>query len=96
MQSFVVTSGRLTPRLRGATERSVPLDAVVGQQEDIMADKRQHCFYCGDDLGIYDAPYRELQTCGKQVCNAEARAQERCETENAFLDAAQDNYERYR
>ncbi len=38
-----------------------------------MAQKmRRHCFYCGAPLGIY-VEYDQLDTCGKQECEREAR-----------------------
>lgn len=43
--------------------------------------KMRHCFYCGDELGVY-ADYDPLDTCGKPECNREAgyaQAQERDE-----------------
>ena len=42
--------------------------------------KMQFCYFCGEELGIYDKPHRGRDTCGKSECNREARndeAQER-------------------
>lgn len=36
-----------------------------------MAAKMRHCFYCGEELGVY-ADYDPLDSCGKAECNREA------------------------
>lgn len=46
-------------------------------------NKMQHCFYCGEELGIYDADYRDLQTCGKSECEREARSEEQAARSDA-------------
>lgn len=43
--------------------------------------KMRHCWYCGDEIGVY-ADYDRMDTCGKQECEAAVRdayAQERDE-----------------
>lgn len=42
--------------------------------------KMQHCFYCGEELGVYDAFGNRLETCGARECNRalqDAEAEER-------------------
>lgn len=56
-------------------------------------EKMQHCFYCGEELGIYYKPYNVLDTCGKQECNREARYEEE---DMAEREARADGYSRYR
>lgn len=44
--------------------------------------KMQHCHYCGEELGVFDAYYGDIQSCGKRECERSARdiqAQERDE-----------------
>jgi hypothetical protein len=46
--------------------------------------KMRHCFFCGDELGLLaSCDYDPLDTCGKQECEREARAEAR---EQAFED----------
>lgn len=47
-----------------------------------MAKKLQYCCYCGKELGVYDAPPFNLDTCGAKECErfaAEMDAQDRAE-----------------
>lgn len=37
-----------------------------------MAKRMQHCCWCGEDLGVYDA-FGEIESCGKLECNREQR-----------------------
>lgn len=49
-----------------------------------MAPKMRHCFYCGAELGVYsDANYDALDTCGKPLCDREARDAARAERQEA-------------
>lgn len=49
-----------------------------------MPKKMRHCFYCGDEIGVYaDNHYDPLDTCGKQECNREASAAARQERDDA-------------
>ena len=44
--------------------------------------KMQHCFWCGEELGVYDSYGQNYDTCGKRECEREAarlQAQERDE-----------------
>ena len=61
----------------------------------MSAPKMQHCFNCGEELGIYAAYYGDLQTCTKKECNDEARDQYRYEQMDRKERAREDNYERY-
>lgn len=58
--------------------------------------RMQHCSYCGKELGVYEKPWRERDTCGERECEREARADERAEREQAMFDAERDDYGRYR
>jgi hypothetical protein len=43
--------------------------------------KMRHCWYCGDELGVY-ADYDRMDTCGKRECERErgyAEAEDRAE-----------------
>ena len=48
-----------------------------------MTEKRQHCAYCGDDMGVWSRVYsRPNDTCGKPECerwSRDAEAAERAE-----------------
>ena len=35
--------------------------------------KQQHCFYCGEHIGLADRWSDPLDTCGKAECNREAQ-----------------------
>lgn len=61
-----------------------------------MAKKMQHCFNCGEELGIYDRYPGDKDTCGKPECNREAAYEEQAERADAAWSAQQDNYDRYR
>lgn len=42
--------------------------------------KMQHCFNCGEELGVYVHEWRDIECCGKHECQRELRnalAQER-------------------
>lgn len=58
--------------------------------------KKQFCFYCGEDLGVYDSFGSRLETCGKRECEREASYEEQSERDQAAWDAQQDDYARYR
>jgi hypothetical protein len=45
--------------------------------------KMQHCFYCGEELGVYDNFGERYETCGKSECNREARNCEAAERDEA-------------
>lgn len=56
-------------------------------------EKMQHCFNCGEELGVYCKNYCDIDTCGKPECNREAR---HAEQEIAEREAEADGYSRYR
>jgi hypothetical protein len=33
----------------------------------------QHCFFCGEQLGVFDAAGERYLTCGARLCEREAR-----------------------
>lgn len=51
--------------------------------------KMQQCCWCGEEMGVYDAPYNHTDTCGKLECNHEARAMDRQYREEAHHDLDQ-------
>lgn len=60
-----------------------------------MTKKLQHCFNCGEELGVYDAYPGDLQTCGKTECEREARSAEQGERDDRADRASQDDFQRY-
>jgi hypothetical protein len=56
--------------------------------------KMQHCFWCGEELGVYDS--RETETCGKSECNREARRMDEADRYERHYRAEEDDYDRYR
>ena len=61
-----------------------------------MAKRMQHCFYCGEELGIYSKFDDDLDTCGETECN---RAEKAAYGEReAFVRerAEEDHYDCYR
>jgi hypothetical protein len=50
-----------------------------------MTAKMRHCFFCGEELGIY-ADWHPLDTCGKAECNREASNAAREEREEAHRE----------
>lgn len=61
-----------------------------------MAKRMQHCFYCGEEQGIFEAWHGDVITCGKLECEREAREVYRARDEEARYAAEQDDYDRYR
>jgi hypothetical protein len=58
--------------------------------------KMQHCFNCGDELGVYAAYYGDgPECCGKQECTRELRYAQQSDRDNRANEAAQDDYSRY-
>ena len=60
-----------------------------------MAKRMQYCFWCGEELGIYDN-YDNLDTCGKRECEKEARRAYQDEIQDRGYRAQQDEFNRYR
>ena len=44
---------------------------------------RHRCYYCGEDIGLWDRFSDRLDTCGAQECEREARDQMQAEREEA-------------
>ena len=56
----------------------------------------QHCFNCGDELGVYVAYYGDgPESCGKQECVRELRYAQQSDRDYRACEAAQDDYSRY-
>jgi hypothetical protein len=45
--------------------------------------KKQYCFNCGEDLGVYEAYYGDLQNCGAPECMRAERETLQAEREEA-------------
>ncbi len=61
-----------------------------------MALLMRHCFWCGEELGVYDKDPDEVPICGKRECNREARRMHQDEMEERKNRAEIDEYGRYR
>lgn len=57
--------------------------------------KMQHCFNCGEELGVYVGTWGEPEVCGKSECQREARYQDQAAREQRQFDAAEDDFSRY-
>jgi hypothetical protein len=51
--------------------------------------KMRHCFYCGEELGVY-ADYDPLDHCGKKECASAAREEMRAERDEAHRKLDED------
>ncbi|MDO9527628.1 MAG: hypothetical protein Q7J27_00540 [Syntrophales bacterium] len=60
-----------------------------------MAKRMQHCHWCGEELGIYDA-FGEIESCGKPECDRSQREAYREREEYIREQAERDNYDQYR
>jgi len=56
----------------------------------------QHCFNCGEELGVYEHYHGDIECCGKRECNREMQRALREEREDAMLRAEQDDFGAYR
>ena len=61
-----------------------------------MTKRMQHCFNCGEELGIYAKPPWAHDACSKPECQREERDAYRAEEAEAQERAREDNYDRYR
>lgn len=62
----------------------------------MSAPRMQHCFYCGEELGVYRHFPEDIESCGKSECQREMNKAYR-EREAEVREAAEnDNYDRYR
>jgi hypothetical protein len=52
--------------------------------------KMRHCYFCGDELGVY-ADYDRFDTCGKKECDSDARDSLQAEREEAHEQLDRDN-----
>ena len=58
--------------------------------------KMQHCFNCGEELGVYVHYHGDIECCGSRECDRELQAELRVQREEAMLRAEQDDYVAYR
>jgi hypothetical protein len=56
----------------------------------------QHCFNCGEALGVYKSYAGDIEVCGKPECLREARNAERQQIEEAQYAAERDDWSTYR
>jgi hypothetical protein len=61
-----------------------------------MAKRMRYCFWCGEELGIYDNYYDDLDICGKPECEREARRIYQDEISERSCRAQRDEFSRYR
>lgn len=62
----------------------------------IRGKKMQHCFYCGEEIGVFEAWPGDYEYCDKLECAREARYQQRADDADARERAEEDHYDRYR
>jgi hypothetical protein len=55
----------------------------------------QHCFNCGEELGVFESWPGDLPTCGKCECDREARDCYAAQQEEVEDRARDDGYSRY-
>ena len=60
-----------------------------------MAKRMQHCDWCGEELGIYDA-FGKIESCGKPECDREQRNAYREREAEVRERAERDDYNYYR
>ena len=60
-----------------------------------MAKRMQHCFNCGEALGVYDSWPGEIEVCGSSECQREARYAEQSERAERYERASEDDFARY-
>ena len=55
--------------------------------------RMQHCYNCGEELGVYYKPPHEHDTCGKPECERALRYDEQADLEKQW-DEEQDDFGR--
>ena len=60
-----------------------------------LGERMQHCFNCGEEVGIFRAYSGDIIACGKPECLREERDAYRAREEEAQERAREDGYERY-
>lgn len=58
--------------------------------------RMQHCFWCGEELGVYDSYPGDIEHCGKPECAREARYAIQEQNADARARAEEDHFDRYR
>ena len=60
-----------------------------------MAKRMQHCFWCGEELGVGTQYPGDIETCGATECEREARYERQAAQAERRERAEYDDYERY-
>lgn len=58
-------------------------------------EKMQHCFNCGEELGVYASWPGDVEICGARDCQREARYQAQSEADERYSRASEDDFMRY-
>jgi len=58
--------------------------------------RMQYCYWCGQELGIYERHSDDFDTCGKIECNRQLKNSHEAEEDELKHEAEQDHYDRYR
>lgn len=56
----------------------------------MASERMQHCFNCGEELGVFRSYHGDRNTCGRQECERAARDDERGEREQAHEELDRD------
>lgn len=58
--------------------------------------RMQHCFWCGEELGIHDHYHGDIEHCSAGECARQARYAMQEQEAEARSRADEDSYDRYR
>lgn len=58
--------------------------------------RMQHCFWCGEELGVYETYRGDIEHCHQPECARQARYAMQEQDADARDRAEQDSFERYR
>jgi hypothetical protein len=60
-----------------------------------MVKRMQFCFYCGEELGVYNSWPGDIESCGAKDCERELKYQLQAEREERMYEAERDDFNRY-
>lgn len=66
------------------------------EPKDKNMKRMQHCFWCGEQLGVYDSYPGDIEHCHNSECARQAQYAMREREADAREQAERDNYDRYR